>query len=90
MRICAYDHVGLRVTVAARSLTFYEALGFHIDKEHSTQTALEIVNVAGVRLVLILNGEPTPQRDNVCSWTGPINGPATHMQPLLLPACRKY
>jgi catechol 2,3-dioxygenase-like lactoylglutathione lyase family enzyme len=65
VRICAYDHVGLRVTDAARSLTFYEALGFHVDKEHSTLTALEIVNVAGVRLALIPNGEPTPQRDNV-------------------------
>ena len=65
VRITAYDHVGLRVTNRAQSLAFYGALGFHLDEEHSTQTALEIVNEAGVRLNLILNGRPTPQRDNV-------------------------
>ena len=65
MKITAYDHVGLRVTDRARSLTFYEQLGFRLDEEHSSQTALEIVNEAGVRLNLILNGQPTPQRDNV-------------------------
>jgi catechol 2,3-dioxygenase-like lactoylglutathione lyase family enzyme len=65
VKITAYDHVGLRVTDRARSLTFYETLGFRLDEEHSTQTALEIVSEAGVRLNLILNGQPTPQRDNV-------------------------
>ena len=53
------------MTDRARSLTFYEQLGFRLDEEHSSQTALEIVNEAGVRLNLILNGQPTPQRDNV-------------------------
>jgi catechol 2,3-dioxygenase-like lactoylglutathione lyase family enzyme len=65
IRITAYDHVGLRVTDRARSLAFYESLGFRLDKKHSTETALEIVNKAGVRLSLIPNGEPTPQLDNV-------------------------
>jgi catechol 2,3-dioxygenase-like lactoylglutathione lyase family enzyme len=65
MMITAYDHIGLRVTDRARSMSFYEALGFHLDEEHSTQTALEIVNEAGVRLNLILNGRPTPERDNI-------------------------
>ena len=65
MMITAYDHIGLRVTDRARSMSFYEALGFHLDEEHSTQTALEIVNEAGVRLNLILNGQPTPERDNI-------------------------
>jgi len=65
LKITAYDHVGLRVTDRARSLTFYETLGFRLDNEHSTQMALEIVNEAGVRLNLILNGQPTPQGDNV-------------------------
>jgi catechol 2,3-dioxygenase-like lactoylglutathione lyase family enzyme len=65
LKITAYDHVGLRVTDRARSLTFYEKLGFRLDQKHSTQTALEIINEAGVRLNLILNGQPTPQGDNV-------------------------
>jgi lactoylglutathione lyase len=65
VKITAYDRVGLRVTDRARSLAFYEALGFRLDEEHSTQTALEIINEAGVRLNLILNGQPTPERDNI-------------------------
>jgi hypothetical protein len=44
---------------------FYEALGFRLDEEHSSATALEIVNESGVRMNLILNGEPTALRDNV-------------------------
>jgi len=65
VRITAYDHVGLRVTNRSRSLDFYGTLGFRLDPDHSSQTALEIVNDAGVRLNLVLNGESTPQRDNV-------------------------
>ncbi len=65
MNIRAYDHVGLRVTHRSRSLEFYEALGFRLDPDHSSQTALEIVNDSDVRLNLILNGESTPQGDNV-------------------------
>jgi len=65
LKIAAYDHVGLRVTDRTQSLAFYEALGFRLDENHSSETALEIVNDAGVRLNLILNGQPTPQRDNV-------------------------
>jgi catechol 2,3-dioxygenase-like lactoylglutathione lyase family enzyme len=63
--ITAYDHIGLRVTDRARSMAFYAALGFRLDEEQSTQSALEIVNEAGVRLNLILNGQPTPKRDNI-------------------------
>jgi len=65
MKISAYDHVGLRVTDRGRSLAFYGALGFRLDEAYSSPTALEIVNDAGIRLNLILNGQPTPQRDNV-------------------------
>jgi len=65
VKLTAYDHVGLRVTDCARALDFYGALGFHLDPNHSSQTALEIVNESGVRLNLLLSGEPTPQRDNV-------------------------
>ena len=65
MKIEAYDHVGLRVTDRTRSLAFYHTLGFRLDEANSTQTTLEIVNEAGLRLNLILNGQPTPRRDNV-------------------------
>ena len=63
--ITSYDHVGLRVTDAARALAFYADLGFVLDEAHSNDHAAEIVNPAGVRLNLILNGVPTPKHDNV-------------------------
>jgi catechol 2,3-dioxygenase-like lactoylglutathione lyase family enzyme len=65
LKILTYDHVGVRVTDVARSLAFYLSLGFRVDTRNSTETALEIINDAGVRLNLILNGVATPQGDNV-------------------------
>jgi len=65
LNITAYDHVGIRVTDRVRSLAFYRTLGFELDEENSTETAAEILNAAGVRLNLILNGVPTPDGDNV-------------------------
>ncbi len=65
MIIKAFDHVGIRVTDGARAQRFYRSLGFVLDAEHSTATALEIVNPSGVRLNLIVNGVPTPSGDNV-------------------------
>jgi len=63
--ILAYDHVGLRVTDAARAIAFYGDLGFRIDRTHSTATAAEIVNSHGLRLNLILNGVPAPGAINI-------------------------
>ena len=65
MQITAYDHVGLRVTDRARSQAFYEDLGFRLDPDYSSDTALELVSPSGVRINLILNGVPTPAGDNV-------------------------
>jgi catechol 2,3-dioxygenase-like lactoylglutathione lyase family enzyme len=65
MQITAYDHVGLRVTDRARSQAFYEDLGFRLDPDYSSDTALELVSASGVRINLILNGVPTPAGDNV-------------------------
>ena len=65
LQITAYDHVGIRVTDRARALAFYADLGFMLDEAHSTPTAAEIVNAAGIRLNLIPNGVPTPNGDNI-------------------------
>jgi hypothetical protein len=54
VKIKAYDHVGLRVLDRVRSLAFYKTLGLRLDDAHSSETPLEIVNEAGVRLNLIL------------------------------------
>src|SRR6185312_3815848 len=64
VNIFSFDHVGIRVTDAARSLAFYSQLGFEVDEACSTATALEIVNPSGIRLNLIVNAVPTPNRDN--------------------------
>jgi catechol 2,3-dioxygenase-like lactoylglutathione lyase family enzyme len=55
--IASYDHVGLRVTDAARALAFYADLGFAVDPDFTTDRVAEIVNAAGVRMNLIFNGE---------------------------------
>jgi hypothetical protein len=54
VKIKAYDHVGLRVLDRVRPRASYKTLGFRLDDAHSSETALEIVNEAGVRLNLIL------------------------------------
>ena len=56
-----FDHVGIRVTNAGRSLAFYAALGFVEDPEFTNARVAEIVSPDGVRLNLIFNGEA---RDN--------------------------
>jgi lactoylglutathione lyase len=64
VKIKAYDHVGLRVLDRVRPRASYKTLGFRLDDAHSSETALEIVNEAGVRLNLIPNGEPAPHGEN--------------------------
>lgn len=65
MQIIAYDHVGLRVTDRARSIAFYEDLGFRLDPDYSNDAAVELVSPSGVRINLIPNGVPTPDGDNL-------------------------
>ena len=63
--ITAYEHVGIRVTDAARALAFYAGLGFRIDPDNSHERVAEVVNDAGVRLNLIFNGQAPPDGGNV-------------------------
>jgi lactoylglutathione lyase len=56
MRIHGYDHVGIRVSDAARALAFYERLGFRPDPEFSDERVAEIVAADGTRINLIFNG----------------------------------
>ncbi|GAM98360.1 Gll4059 protein [alpha proteobacterium U9-1i] len=63
--LSAYDHVGLRVTDARRSLAFYREFGFEIDPDFTDDRVAEIVNVAGLRINLIFNGVAPPDGRNV-------------------------
>lgn len=63
--ITAYDHVGIRVTDSARSVAFYEKLGFRIVEELSNERVAEMVTAAGVRINLIFNGVPRPGNRNI-------------------------
>jgi len=75
MNIIAHDNIGLRVTDRTRSLAFYQALGFRLDQDHSTDRALEIVNAAGVRLNLILNDASTAETGNTAAPDRPRKWP---------------
>jgi len=51
-----YDHVGIRVSDAARALDFYARLGFRLDPDFSNDDVAEIVAPDGTRINLIFNG----------------------------------
>ena len=65
IRITAYDHVGIRVTDAARSIAFYERLGFRVVEELSNERVAEMVTESGTRINLIFNGVPRPGNRNI-------------------------
>lgn len=64
-RISAYDHVGVRVTDRAASAAFYAKLGFRPEPEEDSpeHEALGLINADGVRINLIYNGAPHPDRN---------------------------
>lgn len=55
-QVTAYEHVGIRVTDAARAIAFYEKLGWRVELDMPEAHANEMVNAAGVYINLILNG----------------------------------
>lgn len=65
IRITAYDHVGIRVTDAARSIAFYEKLGFRVVEELSNERVAELVTESGTRINLIFNGVKRPDNRNI-------------------------
>lgn len=60
-----FDHVGIRVVDRARSLSFYDRLGFAEDRRWSSERVAEVVNLSGLRLNLIFNGRARLDRKNV-------------------------
>jgi lactoylglutathione lyase len=65
MRIQGYDHVGIRVSDAARALAFYAKLGFRPDPEFSDERVAEIVAPDGTRINLIFNGIARDRAHNI-------------------------
>lgn len=79
-RLLAYDHIGIRVSHQARSLAFYQALGFRESARFERHEANEMVSPDGVRIHLILNGSRRPLAHNLLldapvKWPG-ITHPA--------------
>lgn len=64
-QIQSYDHVGVRVTDRERAAAFYAKLGFRPepDEDSPEHSALGLVNDAGVRINLVYNGVPHPDRN---------------------------
>lgn len=63
-RIMAYDHIGIRVSNAARALEFYNALGFVETARFPRYEANEMMTADGVRINLIFNGARHPKARN--------------------------
>jgi catechol 2,3-dioxygenase-like lactoylglutathione lyase family enzyme len=78
-RITGYDHIGIRVSDAARAVRFYERLGFAIDAALSDERVAEMVSADGTRINLIFNGVARPQANNILmdepvKWPGHTHG----------------
>ena len=65
LRITGYDHVGIRVSDAARAIAFYEKLGFSVDPDFSDHRVAEMVTLDGTRINLIFNAQPRPGASNI-------------------------
>lgn len=65
MQLRGYDHVGIRVSDAARALAFYAKLGFRPDPEFSDDQVAEIVAGDGTRINLIFNGVAREAAHNI-------------------------
>ncbi|ARU87611.1 VOC family protein [Pseudomonas sp. M30-35] len=64
-RICAYDHIGIRVSDKNRAIAFYQALGFVESASFPLYEANEMLSSDGVRINLIFNGARLPNAHNV-------------------------
>ena len=64
-QIQSYDHVGVRVTDRERAAAFYAELGFRPEPNEDSpeHSALGLINDAGVRVNLVYNGVPHPNRN---------------------------
>jgi lactoylglutathione lyase len=56
-KLLAYEHVGIRVSDRARSVAFYETLGFRMIEDLPEHQALEMASDNGVIINLIYNAQ---------------------------------
>lgn len=64
-RVQGYDHVGIRVSDAARAVDFYQRLGFAVDPDCSDERVAEMVSADGTRINLVFNGVARGGANNV-------------------------
>ncbi len=59
------DHLGIRVTDEARSVAFYEALGFHVEHRVEFDAVTILKNARGIEINLIRNGVDSTDGKNI-------------------------
>lgn len=65
MQIQKLDHVGIRVMDVARSMRFYETLGFQVIRKDYKEQVFVVRHPDGVEINLIANGSSDLKRRNV-------------------------
>jgi catechol 2,3-dioxygenase-like lactoylglutathione lyase family enzyme len=65
LTLTAYNHVGIRVKERARSVAFYELLGFHEVAWHEGPKVSILRNAAGLEINLIVNASEAHDGTNV-------------------------
>ncbi len=60
-----FDHVGIRVADAERSIAFYGVLGFEVHHRSTIDAVVIVRNAADVELNLVLNADNANDGDNI-------------------------
>lgn len=79
MEITGVNHIGIRVSDAARSEAFYAKLGFEVTMRHPPASVVILRNAHGIEINLIVNADAAFDGTNVLMDAAPKRAGYTHV-----------